>query len=228
MYLHCNSRLTLLVKSVFRQNHGTTWHTQTYLVTNLLYLDIMSTNIRVIRICQQCGKEFEAKTTVTKTCSGTCAKRAYKARQRAVKIEVSNEQTQQVQIKPVENLREYEFLTVEETARLIRISRRSLYRLNERGELPFVKLNRRTVIRRSDIDQLFDRPAWLMEQSRPVPVALGDCYTMKEIRQKYGISDKALYDLVQRNKIPKQYSGNYAYVPKNRIDELLTTTPIQL
>ncbi|GAB2579794.1 helix-turn-helix domain-containing protein [Spirosoma areae] len=187
----------------------------------------MSTNIRVKRICQQCGKEFEARTTVTKTCSDTCAKRAYKARQRAAKVEVSNEQTKQVKAKPLEDLRQYEFLTVDESARLIRISRRSLYRLNERGELPFVKLNRRTVIRRSDIDRLFDRPAELMQQSRPAPVALVDCYTMKEIREKYGISEKALYSLIQRNEIPKRYSGPYAYVPKVRIDELLSTTPMQ-
>ncbi|MBD2752476.1 helix-turn-helix domain-containing protein [Spirosoma validum] len=187
----------------------------------------MSTNIRILRICQHCGKEFEARTTVTKTCSDTCAKRAYKARQRAAKVEMSNQQTQQIKTQPIEDLKAQEFLTVDESAKLIRISRRSLYRLNERGELPFVKLNRRTVIRRSDIDLLFDRPAQLLEQSRPAPVLLSECYTMKEVMQRYGISEKALYELIKRNDIPKQYSGIYAYVPKTRIDELLSYTPIQ-
>ncbi len=51
---------------------------------------------------------------------------------------------------------------------------------------------------------------------------------MKEIREKYGISEKALYALIQRNEVPKQYSGIYAYVPKNRIDELLSATLEQL
>lgn len=185
----------------------------------------MSTNIRIARICQHCGREFEARTTVTKTCSDACAKKAYKARQRAAKIQVSNEQTQQVKLKPIDELKAQEFLTVNESAQLMRISRRSLYRLNERGELPFVKLNRRTVIRRLDIDRLVERPAQLMEQSRSEPVALTDCYTMKEIQQKYGIFEKALYELIRRNEIPKQYSGIYAYVPKARIDLLLT--PIQ-
>lgn len=183
----------------------------------------MSSNIRIMRICQQCGKEFEARTTVTKTCSDACAKRAYKARQRSAKIEINTNQVKEEKTKPIEDLRQYEFLTVEESARLVRISRRSLYRLNERGELPFVKLNRRTVIRRSDIDRLFDRPAELMEKARVEPVPLAECYTMKEIQQKYSISDKALYELIRRNEIPKQYSGIYAYVPKVRIDQLLAT-----
>ncbi|MCK8490564.1 helix-turn-helix domain-containing protein [Spirosoma sp. RP8] len=41
---------------------------------------------------------------------------------------------------------------------------------------------------------------------------------------EYGISEKALYELIQRNGIPKQYSGIYAYVPKSRINELLSMT----
>ncbi|MVM35411.1 helix-turn-helix domain-containing protein [Spirosoma sp. HMF4905] len=184
----------------------------------------MSSNIRIIRICQQCGNEFEARKTTSKTCSDACAKKAYKARQRSGKVEVSDQQTLQIKIKPIEDIKAQEFLTVDESAKLIRISRRSLYRLNERGELPFVKLNRRTVIRRSDIDRLFDRPAELLEKSRPIPVPLVDCYTMKEIREKYSISEKALYDLIQRHEVPKQYSGIYAYVPKSRIDQLLAPT----
>ncbi|GAB4020260.1 helix-turn-helix domain-containing protein [Spirosoma migulaei] len=188
----------------------------------------MSSNIRIIRICQQCGNEFEARKTTTKTCSDNCAKKAYKARQRSANAQASNEQTLQIKLKPIEDIKAQEFLTVNESAKLIRISRRSLYRLNERGELPFVKLNRRTVIRRSDIDRLFDRPAELMEKSRPEPVALADCYTMKEIREKYDISEKALYELIHRHEIPKQYSSIYAYVPKYRIDQLLSNPPTLL
>ncbi|GAB3991875.1 helix-turn-helix domain-containing protein [Spirosoma daeguense] len=186
----------------------------------------MSSNIRITRICQQCGNEFEARKTTSKTCSDACAKKAYKARQRSGKIQVSDEQTLQVKIRPIEDIRAQEFLTIDESAKLIRISRRSLYRLNERGEIPFVKLNRRTVIRRADIDRLFDRPAELMEKSRPVPILLEDCYTMREIREKYGISEKALYELIHRHEIPKQYSGIYAYVPKSSIDQLLSTALI--
>ena len=52
----------------------------------------MSSNIRINRICQYCGKEFEAKKTTSKTCSDKCAKMLYKQRQKEAKIEKSNEE----------------------------------------------------------------------------------------------------------------------------------------
>ncbi|GAB3339751.1 helix-turn-helix domain-containing protein [Larkinella ripae] len=183
----------------------------------------MSSNLRINRICEQCGKQFEARKTTSKTCSDDCAKKAYKARKRAEKVESSNKRVERIKTKPIEDLKAQEYLTINETAHLIRISRRTLYRMNERNELRFVKLGRRTVIRRFDIDRLFDQPK---TAAGPITVVipLSDCYTMKEIIQKYGISDKALFDLIRRNEIPKQYHGIYAYVPKFRIDELLSNT----
>jgi excisionase family DNA binding protein len=185
----------------------------------------MSSNIRVKRICEQCGNEFEARTTVTKTCSDTCAKRAYKARQRTAKVTVSNEQTRRIIAKPIIDIRAKEHLNIADTSKLLGVSRWTIWRAIGSGNLHAVKLGRRTLIRRSDIERLFEPPT---VAARPAlaPVALADCYTMKDIRDKYGISEKALYTLIQRNGIPKQYSGPYAYVPKVRIDELLTATQL--
>lgn len=184
----------------------------------------MSTNIRLTRICQYCGKDFEAKTTVTAYCSHPCAQRAYKDRKRAEKIGVSNEHTRQVIERPMEEIRAKEFLNMADASKLLGVSRWTLWRHIKAGTINAVKIGSRTVVRRVDIDRLFERPATQMEQSQPVPVvALSDCYTLAEIRHKYGISDKALFDLIQRNDIPKQYKGKYAYVPKQPIDNLLSS-----
>ena len=187
----------------------------------------MSSKIRVKRICEQCGNEFEARTTVTKTCSDTCASRAYKARQRAAKVTVSNEQTRRIIVKPIEDIRAKENLNIADASKLLGVSRWTIWRAIGSGGLHAVKLGRRTLIRRSDIERLFESPT-AAPKSAPATVALGDCYTLAEVREKYTISDKALYDLIRRNEIPKRYSGQYAYVPKNRIDELLAPTPIPL
>lgn len=165
---------------------------------------------------------FEARKTTSKTCSDLCAKKAYKSRKRAEKLGKSHEQTERIKNKPIEDLKTQEFLTVDETARLVRISRRTLYRLIERRELHTTKLGRRTVIRRVDIDKLFEPVS-----SKPEPIqlpALADCYTITEVLQRYAISKKALYDLIKRNSIIKQYKGKFAYVPKSTIDQLLTDT----
>lgn len=185
----------------------------------------MSSNIRVKRICEQCGNEFEARTTVTKTCSDNCAKRAYKARQRAAKVTVSNEQTQRIIAKPIEDIRAKENLNIADASKLLGVSRWTIWRAIGSGNLNAVKLGRRTLIRRSDIDRLFEPPTFTQEPT-PTPVAIVECYTMKEIQEKYGISEKALYTLIKRNDIPKQYKGPYAYVPKVSIDRLLAATQL--
>lgn len=42
----------------------------------------MSSNIRIVKVCEYCKKEFMARTTVTKCCSDPCAKGLYKLKQR--------------------------------------------------------------------------------------------------------------------------------------------------
>ncbi len=85
----------------------------------------MSSNIQVQRICQHCGNEFTARTTVTQYCSDTCSKRAYKARVRAGKVEQSNKETQRIKNQPFEELKATNILL------------------------------KKTIVKRSDLDNLF-------------------------------------------------------------------------
>ena len=116
----------------------------------------MSSNIKVQRICQQCGKEFTARTTVTKNCSDACAKKAYKKRLREKNIEVSNTETLKQKIQPIEALKLKEFLTVREVATLLSCSTRMVYHYIEQKNIKAVRLSQRiTRIKRSDLDSLF-------------------------------------------------------------------------
>ena len=83
----------------------------------------MSSKIRVKRICQHCGNEFEARTTVTKYCSDNCAKRAYKVRFRDSKIEASNIETKVLSELPQQAIKSKKFLTVRDIATLLNSSR---------------------------------------------------------------------------------------------------------
>ncbi|OIN58008.1 helix-turn-helix domain-containing protein [Arsenicibacter rosenii] len=179
----------------------------------------MSSNIRVKRICEYCGKEFEARTTVTKTCSDACAKRAYKARKKAERIDASNEHTRKIIEYPIEVIKQKDGLNIADASKLLGVSRWTIWRNIKAGNLNAGKIGRRTVIRRADLDKLFNQST-IQQTSEPVAVSLSDCYTLKEVREKYGISDKALSELIRRNAVPKQYSGIYAYVPRAIIDEL--------
>jgi len=46
----------------------------------------MSSKIEITKVCQHCGNEFIAKTTVTKFCSHACAVKNYKQRKKAEKL----------------------------------------------------------------------------------------------------------------------------------------------
>ena len=115
----------------------------------------MSSNIKVQRICQHCGMEFTARTTVTKHCSDVCAKRAYKARIRTEKVEISNRETNRIKIKPIEELKAKEFLSVRDVASLLGCSVHTAYRLIDNGTLKAVNLSERmTRIKRSELNKI--------------------------------------------------------------------------
>jgi excisionase family DNA binding protein len=183
----------------------------------------MSSKIEVQRICQHCGNEFTARTTVTRFCSHRCASAAHKQKVRAGKVEESNKETQQVKTRPIEELKAKEFLTVREVARLLNCSVRSAYYYIESGTIKAVNLGQRiTRVKRSDIDKLFEQPQLVTPQPEQKQFDISDCYNLTEVKSKHGISETALQNLIKRNSIPKIKKGWFAYVPKTIIDKLLT------
>jgi len=115
----------------------------------------MSSSIEVQRICEYCNNEFTARTTKTRFCSHICNSRAYKKSIKESKIEKSNKETLTIVSKPIEEIKAKPFLSVSETCILLGISRRTIYRMLERGEIVSAKAGTRTIIKRSEIDKLF-------------------------------------------------------------------------
>lgn len=194
----------------------------------------MSSNIKVKRICQHCSKEFTARTTVTKYCSDKCSKAAYKARKRAEKVKQSNAETTRIKNQPIEQLKAKEFLSIKEVCQLVGISRRTVYRLIEQGDLKKIKVGSRTLIKRSALNRLLNNKETgkaeipeqqindLNEWKQAGAFDIKDCYTINEVLEKYSISETALHNLIKRESIPKIKKGWYAYVPKPIIDKYLS------
>ena len=194
----------------------------------------MSSNIKVQRICQHCGTEFTARTTVTKYCSHRCGSAANKALKRAEKVQKSNTETKQIRTKPIEELKAKEFLTVTDVSKLINCSRQNVYKLINTGKLKATNvLVKKTIVRRSDLDKIFNevpevetipeqQKRDLYEWKQAGAYDIADCYTLNEVQNKYGISETALQNIIKREGIPKIKKGWYAYVPKSSIDKLLS------
>jgi excisionase family DNA binding protein len=197
----------------------------------------MSSNIKIQRICQHCGNEFTARTTTTLYCSHRCNSAAYKAKQRAGKVEQSNKETQRIKSQPIEELKAKEFLSVTQVSKLIGCSRQNIYNLINTGKLKATNiLLKKTIVKRSDLDKLFKEPT-NRTQPEGIPETqkqelnnwvqaggfdIADCYNLTEVQSKYGISETALQNLIKRYEIPKIKKGWFAYVPKTVIDKLLS------
>jgi len=135
-------------------------------------------------------------------------------------VEESNKETLRTKTKPIEELKAKEFLTVRDVATLLNCSIRTVYNHIDTGNIKAVNLSQRiTRVKRSDIDKLFEQPT---QESKPEKelFEIKDCYNLSEVQKKYGVSDKALHDIIKRNRIPKIKKGWYAYVPKKSIDKL--------
>ncbi len=123
----------------------------------------------------------------------------------------------------IEAIQGKEFLTVRDVAALVSCSVRTAYRLIENGEIKAVNLaQRKTLIKRSEIDNLFEQPTQVESQVKNLEFDISDSYKISEVRRKYSISEKGLSDIIKRNNIPKIRNGRYVYVPKSMIDELFS------
>lgn len=185
----------------------------------------MSSNIKVKRICQFCQKEFEARTTVTKYCSLKCASRAGKARAKLEKIQASHSEMVKVALGEQVDLSKKEILTVKQAALLLNSSPKAIYNMIDSDRLLAARVSARKIrIRRVDIDRLFDAESPLVDL-RPLvveqPFKIKDAYHMAEIQEKFGISEKALYELIKRYEMPKISKGWYVYVAKKEIEKWL-------
>lgn len=114
----------------------------------------MSSSFTIKRICEFCKKEFIAKTTKTRYCSHKCNGRHYHILQRNDKILTA--QLPKKEPSPYDDtINTREFLSISETASLLGTSKRTIERLIEKKRLPVAKIGSRTIIKRTNINQLF-------------------------------------------------------------------------
>ena len=180
----------------------------------------MSSNLTVKKVCDHCGNVFIAKTTVTKYCSKKCNSRNYTQKQREEKIGVSDQTFRRVMNHKLEELTELEFLSVKSAAKLLGASDKIVLTMIKAGRLKASNLSvRKTVINRADIDRLFELQD-IKDNEKPNSSNLSECCHMGEAQKIYNISEKALFDILKRNNVPKYQVGWYTYVLKKHLDEI--------
>jgi excisionase family DNA binding protein len=118
----------------------------------------MSSNMRILKICEYCKNEFIAKKTTSKTCSDDCAKRLYKLNQRKSKIAQAELKTEirrsakgfivEEQIKAIQAK---EYLTLKEGAIFLNISPLTLRRWTLAGKIISQKIGKKHLFRKEHL-----------------------------------------------------------------------------
>lgn len=179
----------------------------------------MSSNFTVKRLCEQCGKVFVAKTTVTRYCSKPCNTKAYKLRVRNGKVAGIDEVVKKVLDTKTVDLSSLEFLSVKAAAKLLGASEKIVYGMIASGRLNAINLSqRKTVVFRKDIDRLFELPA--AKPKKEEQPSVEECYNMAEAQAVFNISEKALFEVIKRNNISKFQQGWFTYVSKTALNNI--------
>ena len=177
--------------------------------------------LKIPKICEYCGKSFNAKTVITRFCSKECGHKADNERQKAGRKEAK----QQKMIAKIPNNRPY--ISISEAVLLFGISKDTIRRLIKAGKIPAVNLGQRlTRISRSHIETMFtvvDSQKEKPKEQQPVKLQYepNECYTINEVSKKYGVSLSTVERIIRRGSIPKRQVGKFIYVPKIMIDKLL-------
>ena len=175
-----------------------------------------ATNITVKRVCEFCGKEFISQKITTRFCSRECNNKAYKLRLRQTHVKESENKTAE---KPLSEIKDKEYLSVNEAAIVLGLSRKSAYNLIYKGILKATRFsNRLTIIKRSDIETMFEngKPYQKRKKEAPAPITL--FYTTKEIMAKYKVCESQVYHIAKKTTIPKEIKDGRVYWSQRHID----------
>lgn len=192
-----------------------------------------TSNIRIEKVCEWCGNEFEAQKCSTRFCCKRCAEHAYKDRKRQERKRTTEKIViETITRKKEEAVSRREYLSVQETANLMGIKRNAIYQLIYRGKLKAFRLTARiTRISREDIEKLLSTSLYV-RKSRAKSSAVDEngesiteFYTTKEIIEKFGISNSWVFAQAKRHNIPKVYHRGKTLWSREHCDRVFAAKP---
>lgn len=179
----------------------------------------MDTQQRTYRkICQHCGKEFIALTSVTNYCSQRCASLGNKHRKRdEYLITTSIEVRERRRL----SLLDKNFLTISDAARLMQMSRNTLYKIIKLHGIELKRFTDRTVrISREDLDRAATgiTPATTAEKED----ILSNWMTKEQIMEEYSITLSWFTSTIKRHRIQPRIIGNRNFYDKDQMEAIFT------
>jgi len=180
--------------------------------------------LKIPKICEFCGKPFEAKTMVTRFCSTSCINKSGKERKRKEEEEKRKQTILELSATKIAEAQTRPYISVTEATVLFGISKNTVHRLIKAGKIPAHNFGERlTRVSRKHLEAIFTAVE-LPKEPKDKPVKLQynikECYTINEVSEKFGVSPSTVSKVIRRNSIPKRQVGKYVYVPKELIDNV--------
>ena len=178
-----------------------------------------TSSIRIKKICQWCGAEFEAQKVSTKYCSHRCANLAYKQATREKRVKQVEAETHFIKSeKPKENVKDKEYLSIAQASVLLGLSLQAVYKMIYAGHLAAYKLSSRlSFMRREDIDKILNANPYV-KKNRSKGEDITEFYTTAEIKEQYGVKESWLYKIAKEHNIPRTFNRGKTYWSKKHID----------
>ncbi|MBL1220235.1 helix-turn-helix domain-containing protein [Chryseobacterium sp. L7] len=183
----------------------------------------MSTNIHILKTCEYCGSEFEAKTTVTRFCSQRCRTRMYKKHNKYSFPTIEN---QTLCYPTMSTYSPFDCLTVKEASHLIGCVPSTIYDMIKKGKLSYINFNQRKIrVFKKEIEKILYGSKTGIQPFifRDVDTKAKECWTINEIINLYKISASSLYNKLKIYNIIKVKKGKSVYVSKEIIRRLFNT-----
>lgn len=180
--------------------------------------------LKIPKICEQCGKAFEAKTVVTRFCGSACANKSGKEKKRQAKEAEQKQKLLEESASRIAEMQTRPYISITEATILFGISKDTIRRLIKSGKVPAVNFGERlTRVSRKHLEEMFtavEMPEEPKEKPMKLHYEINECYTVTEVSVKYGVSPSTVENTIRRNSIPKRQVGNFVYVPKEQIDKI--------
>lgn len=179
----------------------------------------MSSNIDIQKKCKWCGEIFTAHKMSTAYCSHKCANLAYKERVRKERISAYQKELSFKEYnEPLKDLEQREFFTPTAAAKLLGISRATIYRYLADETIKAVQFKGKTLIRRKDIDMLFESSATYNKRLPQEKVPITEFYTTAKVKEKYNVVDSWIFVVAKKHNIPRTFNRGKTYWSKKHID----------
>ena len=188
--------------------------------------------LKIVKACANCGRDFDAMKITTMFCCSSCAK-AYRIREKVSEDQgkiTAESIYQKVAVRELNAPADSELLRPDSAAAYLGISRRTLYRYISQGIIKTKQMPGVTLIERSSLKEILLSEVSLRVKTKKKievpdktvsPVFQGDRITIPEAAHEYGVALNVMQHYLRRSNLQFVKYRNTRFYLKKDVDKLV-------